>query len=114
MRYTIGGIALVLVVVFGISWAFEGNDFFIYKVFAPKRAAVERQVFEETKSYNDGMAQELQNMQRQYLTATPEQKQALGSIIAHRTANYDLDHLNDQDLKAFVLSVRSAQIGGAR
>ena len=48
-----------------------------------------RETFEESKAYNAGMIQELQNMQFEYVKAAPEQKDALASIILHRVADYD-------------------------
>lgn len=108
----LGGIFLgivALVVLLGLSWVFTGNEFFLYKYFAPKRAEVERQVFENTKSYNQGMIQELQNMQFEYIKATPEQKQALGSIILHRAADFDENKL-PVDLREFIKTVKHDQL----
>ena len=55
-------VALVLLIVvlvgLGITWLAQGNDFFMYKVFAPRYATVQRQVFEQTPSYVKGMVQE--------------------------------------------------------
>jgi hypothetical protein len=101
----VGLVAGFLVIVFGIGWAAEGNDFFMYKFFAPKQEAVRRQTFEESKAYNDGMAEEISAMQLDYVKANPEQKAALRSVIIHRTAGYDVSRLNP-DLRAFVESVR--------
>ena len=92
--------------ILGLSWVVQGNDFFMYKVFAPKQEAVRREVFEETKSYNQGMVQELQNMQFEYIKASPSQKEALASIILHRAADYPEDRL-PVDLKYFIQSLRT-------
>jgi hypothetical protein len=94
-------IILIVVAALGVSWLATGNDFFLYKYFAPKRAAVERQVFEETKSYNQGVIQELQNMQFEYIKADKEAKAALASIILHRAADYPEDKMPDE-LKKFI------------
>jgi hypothetical protein len=94
------------VVLMGLGWAFTGNDFFIYKYFAPKQEAVRREVFEESKAYNQGMIQELQNMQFEYVKATPSQQAALASVILHRVADYDEDKL-PSDLRAFVQQLRN-------
>src|SRR5271157_1743462 len=100
----------VIVLVLGLSWVFQGNDFFLYKIFAPKYEATRRQVFEQTKSYNQGMIQELQNMQFQYVQAKPEQQDALASIILHRAADYDVDRL-PPDLRSFIQKLRDKQTG---
>lgn len=105
MRYAVGWTLGIMVFVLGIGWIAEGNDFFMFKFFAPKRAAVERQVFEETKSYNDGMAQELSAMEIDYAKADPGQKAALRSVILHRYASYDTDRL-PLDLRGFLSTVQ--------
>ena len=102
---TVGGFLAFLLVMLALTWVFQGNDFFMYQYFAPRQAAVQRKVFEETKSYNQGMIQELQNMQFQYVQAKPEQQAILAGIILHRTADYDLANL-PPDLRSFVLSLR--------
>lgn len=103
-----GIVFAALVVVLGLSWIGTGNDFLLYRFFAPKTEAVRRHVFEETKSYNQGMIQELQNMQFEYEKADESHKAALASIILHRAADYDGDKL-PTDLRAFISSLRRAQ-----
>ena len=61
--HVIGLIIAFFVLMFGLTWAVQGNDFFMYKVFAPKYEQVRRTTFEQSKAYNQGMVQELQNMQ---------------------------------------------------
>ena len=104
MKIILGAIA-TLVVLLGLAWAFQGNDFFLYKVFAPKYEQVRRETFEQSKAYNQGTIQELQNMQFEYVKATPEQRQALGSLILHRAADYDETRM-PPDLRAFVDGLR--------
>ena len=98
----------VLVLGLGLTWIAQGNDFFLFKVFAPKYANVQREVFENTHSYNAGMRQELQNMQFEYEQADAAHKDALGSIILHRVADYDETKL-PPDLRAFVDKLREDQ-----
>jgi hypothetical protein len=103
-----GVVVLVFVALFGLTWIVPGNDFLLYRYFAPKQEAVRRQVFEQTKSYNQGMIQELQNMQFQYEQADDSHKAALASIILHRAADFDEDRL-PTDLRAFIASLRRPQ-----
>ena len=77
----------------------------LYRYFAPKQEAVRRQVFEQTKSYNQGLVQELENMQFQYAQADDAHKAALASIILHRAADFDEDKL-PRDLYAFIQQLR--------
>jgi hypothetical protein len=110
MKQVIGCGTLVLVVILGISWIATGNDFFLYRYFAPKQEAVRRQVFEQSKAYNQGMIQELQNMQFEYVKADKPHQEALAGIILHRAADYDEDRL-PADLRQFIQSLRNKQEG---
>ncbi len=105
MKQAMGVTIVVLVAVLGLVWVLQGNDFFLYKVFAPKYEATRRQVFEQSKAYNQGMIQELQNMQFQYAQADSAHKDALASIILHRAADYDENRL-PSDLRDFIQRLR--------
>ena len=98
-----------LVVVLYITWIVAGNNFVLFKFFAPKEEQVRREVFEQSKAYNQGMVQELRAMQLEYVRATPEQKQALASIILHRFADYD-DSKLPADLHQFMSQLKSESI----
>ena len=105
----IGGFLLIVIVLVAVGWVVEGNDFFLYQYFAPKRAEVERKVFEGTHSYNQGMKQELENMRFDYLKqTTPEAKKAMASVILHRVGDYDETKL-PADLRSFIQGLRQEQ-----
>ncbi|MEQ1500155.1 MAG: hypothetical protein ABL917_02135 [Parcubacteria group bacterium] len=97
-------IVFVLIVGTAIGWFAQGNEFFLYKVFAPAQESVRRQVFEQSKAYNQGMIQELQNMQFEYVKEKDKDaKAALASIILHRAADYNLeDERVPADLRQFI------------
>lgn len=104
----IGTVVLVLlciVALLGLTWVIQGNDFFLYKTFAPKYEDVRRETFEHSKAYNQGMIQELQNMQFEYVKASDEHKDALASVILHRAADYDENKL-PADLRQFIQGLR--------
>jgi hypothetical protein len=98
------GIGVVLTLL-GLTWAIQGNGFFMYKVFAPKYEQVRRETFEQSKAYNQGMVQELQNMQFEYVKADKEHQAALASVILHRAADYDESKL-PADLRAFIADLK--------
>ena len=105
-RETVGPLLVAVVLGLGVLWVVTGNQFFLYQYFAPKIESVRRQVFEGTKSYNQGMIQELQNMQFDYQRVTdPNAKAALAKIILHRAADYDEDRL-PVDLRQFIRSLK--------
>lgn len=99
---TIGSLIGILALV----WLFQGNDFFMYKFFAPNYEAIRREVFENTPSYKWGMIQELQNMQFKYEQATPNEKLVLAPIILRRANQYGEERL-PADLYAFVKELKS-------
>lgn len=96
----------LLVLVTGIGWFSAGNDFFMFKFFAPRQEAVRREVFEQSKAYRQGMVQELQNMQFEYAKATKDQQGALRSIILHRAADFPYDQM-PADLRSFISDLRA-------
>jgi hypothetical protein len=102
--------AIILASIIGllaVAWLIQGNDFFLYSVFAPKYEAVRRQTFEQTKSYNEGVAQELRSAQLDYARAkTDAEKQALASYVLHQVAGYDTNKL-PPDLQSFVSQLQS-------
>ena len=87
----IGGLICLL----ALTWIIQGNDFFMYRVFGIKYEQTRRQIFEQSRAFNQGMIQELENMQFQYEQASPEHKAALRSIILHRASGYNM---NDPDV----------------
>jgi hypothetical protein len=103
-----GVLLLVLIGIFGITWAFQGNQFFIYRVFAPQYANVQREVFEQTAPYNQGMAQDLRRLEEEYIKADPDHRAALGSLIVSTYASYDFRNL-PPDLRNFYFEVKKEQ-----
>ena len=100
------GVIGALILIMGLGWLAEGNSFFMYKFFAPKQEQVRREVFEQTKSYRQGMVQELQNMQFEYVKASKDGKEAMRSIILHRAADVPPDAM-PVELNAFIAGLRS-------
>jgi len=110
MWKVIGAGVLFLAVMFGLVWLVEGNDFFLYKVFAPQYAKVQRNVYENTQSYVKGTIQDLRQYQAQYATAKDTgAKQAIASLIIHTAADYGEDRL-PSDLQSFVSDLRNQSI----
>lgn len=101
------GLAIFVGALTAIAWFVQGSDFFLYKAFAPKYEAVRRETFEQSKAFNQGMVQELQNMQFEYVKADSAHKAALASIIIHRSADFNFDDPRvPNDLKIFVTELK--------
>ncbi len=83
----IGAFLLVVFVLLGLTWVVQGNDFFMYKMFAPRYEAVRRETVEQSHAYRQGMVQNLENLQAQYILATPVQRGGLATIILQRAGD---------------------------
>jgi len=77
---TLLSIVGVATLIFGVSM----GSYQLYKYFSPKYAAVEREVFKESPSYNDGMIRDLENLMMEYRKADTQHKEALKAVILHR------------------------------
>jgi hypothetical protein len=92
------------------SWVVQGNEWFVYDFFASKYEQSRREAFEQSRAYNEGMVQELQNMHFEYVKADEAHQKALGDIILHRTADYDLEKL-PPDLREFIQRLKQERNG---
>ncbi len=103
MKKVVGAVIGVLVAILALTWIVQGNDFFMYKYFGPKYEQQRREIFEQSRAFNQGMVQELQNMQFEYVKAAAQQRDALASIILHRASGYNLnDPIVPADLRGFI------------
>jgi hypothetical protein len=98
-----------IIAIMALGWLVQGSDFFMYKVFAPKYEQVRHDTFKNSQAYNDAMLQQLRKAQLEYEKATPEHKDAIGSITLHQFASYETDRL-PADLQAFVRKLHAEQI----
>lgn len=103
----------LMVAILGVTWIATGNECFLYKFFAPKIEQVRRDTFEQSKAYRQGMVQELENMQFEYIKATPEHKDALASVILHRAADVPEDAMTPS-LRLFINSLRQGRLFGEK
>jgi hypothetical protein len=106
--YVVGGIIALL----GSIWVIQGNDFFLYKTFAPKYEQVRRETFEQSHAFRQGHVQELQNMQMQYVQASPAHRAGLATVVQQRAGDIaDVDSL-PTNTRGFISCVRSSQQSG--
>jgi hypothetical protein len=95
------------VVGFGaLVWGVAYHELIFTSFFAPKFENVRRNTFEQSKSFRTGAVQELQNMQFEYIKASPEHKVALKDIIIHRAAEVPEDAI-PQDLYNFIQGLKT-------
>lgn len=99
------GSLLVLVLIVGSAFFFQGLDLSLFGFFAPKYEQVRRNTFEQSQSYNEGMRRDLESIRDQYLTTTdPTAKAALRATFIHRAEGYP--NQLPADLQSFYDSLR--------
>lgn len=98
-----GGGLLILIL---LGWVLHANQLAHDAVFGPAQAAVERNAFEQSKSYRQGVIQELQNMQFEYIKANSDQQRMLRSVILHRAADLPADAPIPYDLLQFIQDLK--------
>jgi hypothetical protein len=99
---------IVLVILLGLGWFVQGNDFFMYKFFAPKQEQVRHDVFKNTQAYTDGMVQELQQYMLEYDKANPGHKAALKTVIIRESTKVDEKYL-PSDVRDFINRLKTEE-----
>lgn len=90
MRYGLIAIAS-LIGVMTLGWIFQGNDFFMYKFFAPRYEQSRRETYEQTKSYRQGSVQRLNTLCTQASSADENHKPMLNDVISHEFAEWNIE-----------------------
>lgn len=97
------GLALVIVLAFGL----ELGGLKWRKYFKPKYAEIEREVFEETKSYVHGKIQDLAKYYEEYQKAEmAHEKEIIANLVKMRFAEFDVDNIKNAQLRRFLVNVR--------
>lgn len=104
--YGLRWVAAIFAVFVVFGFATQGTEFFMYKFWAPKQENVRREVFENTKSYKQGVAQDLYKTQEEYIKADSSEKCTLATVILHRYADVNEDNL-PVDLRNFLSELRA-------
>lgn len=105
----IAAVCIILAALLAMTWVAQGQEFFLYRFFAPKMEQARRETFEQSKAYNDGAQQDLRRMQLEYIKATPVQQDALAAVILHQMAGYDESKLAP-DLRDFINQIKAKSI----
>ena len=103
-------VLLILVLVIGSLFVLELFGLQWRRFFEPKREDIKREVFENTKSYVHGVAQDLAKYRLEFLkTESKVEKDAIISTIRMRFANFDADKLENKTLRRFLLDVQNGK-----
>lgn len=101
-----GGVLLATAGLLGAAWLFQGNDFFLYRYFAPKYEGVRRDVMIESRAYSEATTRRLYDLQRQMAQAkSDDEKAAIRAMARHEVQAFDATRL-PADLRNFVQQVR--------
>jgi len=105
MKVFLAGVVLV-VLMLAASWLVVGNQILLTKHLGAELEDAKREMFEETKSYNEGKTQQLAKYWQEYKTAASEEdKAALKATIQTMFADYDAENL-PLPLKGFLKEMR--------
>ena len=102
-----GLVILFIIAILGLTWMSQGNQFFMYKIFAPQYEKVNREVFENTPSYVIGKNNDLANYYREWNKAkTQEDKNIIETVIKSQFDGIKSEDIHSQDLRDFLTKVR--------
>lgn len=72
-----------------------------------ERASIKREVFKESKSYVEGMVEDLSSYKREFdRTDDVDEKEQIANIIHGEFANFDINKIEDSNLRGFLLDIR--------
>lgn len=101
MKDVFVSIFVILVIIIGI-FALDYSSLMWESFIGPKRENVRREIFEQTKSYNQGQQQELMRLYVEYKrTKDPVEKKAIAGMVRHQFADYSSYNLSSE-LREFV------------
>lgn len=104
----LAAIIALVVVSTGLGWFSSANNLAKEKVFAPAHEKVRRDTYEQSRSYNAGTIQNIRDAQSNYITAPPDRRAGLGSVIIQQYADYPDESL-PRDLRVFMVCLREHQ-----
>lgn len=96
---------MALAVIIGLTWVFQGNDFYLYKVFAPKQEQVRRETYEQSRAFIQGTIDDLRQDQRVWISGDAEQKKMMRAVVLHKADQIKMDQLPD-DLQTWITGLR--------
>jgi hypothetical protein len=104
---TIGIILAIIVILCGIDLGTGYFGVLKTKTVGKAQENAKYQVFKQTQSYNDGMAQQLSKLKTEYDSAkTSQDKGAITFKIKQDYANFDESNLQSESLKNWLIQVR--------
>jgi len=104
---------LVLVGLLSLSWGTGWFGVFYKGTVEKANVSVDRQIFKESKSFVEGMANDLANYRREITTEKdPVARKAIADLINSKYGNFDISRLENSNLRGFLLDVRNGKYDG--
>jgi hypothetical protein len=105
--YSILAFISIIIIVGALDLGFGWFGVFKTKTIGKQQQNANREVFKETQSYVDGMAQELSNLKFEYDKATEDiDKKAIENKIRHDFADFNENNLQSEDLRTWLKTIR--------
>lgn len=106
------GYVLAGIIVVGVSTGvlfFTGKmDNMFLATIGKERANIKREVFKESKSYVEGMIEDLSNYKREFeRTDDMDEKEQIANMIDAEFSNFDINKIENQNLYNFLLDIRN-------
>ena len=94
----------------GLGWVGGKGDNFLRRTIGKERATIEREVFEESKSYVKGMADDLSKYKLEWMKEKDNTvKRAIINHVNSVYADFDADTLHDDDLAEWLRDARKGE-----
>ncbi len=105
-----GLIIASVVVVISLAFVLKLGGIEWYRFFGVKKQSAEREVFKETRSYNEAKEQELLKLRLEYIKEKDTvAKEAIASTIRHKFADYPKSKLDSELLRDFLLKIKKGE-----
>ncbi|MFQ6871174.1 MAG: hypothetical protein ACLRSF_06805 [Romboutsia timonensis] len=73
-----------------------------------ERANIKREVFKESKSYVEGMIEDLSNYKREFERAEDiNEKEQIANMVDAEFSNFDINKIENQNLYSFLSEIRN-------
>lgn len=101
----------VIIVILGLSLSFGWFDVFYTKTVGKAKQNAQREVFEQTQSYVEGMRQDAIKLFKEYNQAkTPEDKKIIANTVAHKFSNFDQSKITEPELYSFIKKCKYGEL----
>lgn len=100
--------AMVLIFIFvGTSFYVGGAGVLYQKTIGKWRADVDREIFEHSQSYVDGINQEAQKLYLEYISLDDEtKKEAYEGVIRSKFADVNVDLIKTPEVRKFISDIK--------